>query len=145
MKLFFGKRAYRFICGIRVKVIHSGARTLRDSITLSCISQYQAIHFLYIRFTVLPRWKAILKKTIYSAEYAAFREMLRAKREKLNLSQEELGKRLGKHQPFIARIESGQRRLDVVEFIHMMRIMGVSSVSFLKKLESNNQEALIQL
>ena len=65
--------------------------------------------------------------------------MLKETREGLNLSQEELGKKLGRHQPFIARIESGQRRLDVVEFIHMMRIMGVSSVSFLKKLESKIQ------
>jgi len=65
--------------------------------------------------------------------------MLKETREGLNLSQEELGKKLGRHQPFIARIESGQRRLDVVEFIHMMRIMGVSSVSFLKMLESKIQ------
>ena len=48
---------------------------------------------------------------------------------------------LGKHQPFVARIESGQRRLDVVEFIHMMRIMGVSSLSFLKKLEAKIQKS----
>ncbi len=66
--------------------------------------------------------------------------MLRETRERLNLSQVELGKMLGKHQPFVARIESGQRRLDVVEFIHMMRIMGVSSLSFLKKLEAKIQK-----
>lgn len=80
-----------------------------------------------------------MKKSIYSDEYTAFRKMLKETREGLNLSQEELGKKLGRHQPFIARIESGQRRLDVVEFIHMMRIMGVSSVSFLKMLESKIQ------
>jgi len=81
-----------------------------------------------------------LKKTIYSDEYTILREMLRETRERLNLSQVELGKMLGKHQPFVARIESGQRRLDVVEFIHMMRIMGVSSLSFLKKLEAKIQK-----
>ncbi|PTY01666.1 XRE family transcriptional regulator [Verrucomicrobia bacterium LW23] len=76
-----------------------------------------------------------MKKTIYSDEYAAFREMLRTTRERLGLSQEELGEKLGKHQPFIARIEAGQRRLDVVEFIHLMRAMGVSPIEFLKKFE----------
>ncbi|MEI6322679.1 MAG: helix-turn-helix transcriptional regulator [bacterium] len=81
-----------------------------------------------------------MKKTIYSDEYTILREMLRETRERLNLSQVELGKMLGKHQPFVARIESGQRRLDVVEFIHMMRIMGVSSLSFLKKLEAKIQK-----
>jgi len=66
--------------------------------------------------------------------------MLKETREGLDLSQDELGKKLGRHQPFIARIESGQRRLDVVEFIQMMRIMGVDSVSFLKKLEAKIQQ-----
>lgn len=74
-----------------------------------------------------------LKKTIYSNEYAAFRKMLRATRVRLGMSQEELGKKLGRHQPFIARIETGQRRLDVVEFVHFMRAMGVSPNTFLKK------------
>jgi len=83
-----------------------------------------------------------LKKTIYSDEYTAFRELLKETRIKLGLSQDELGKRLGTHQPFIARIESGQRRLDVVEFIHMMRAMELSSLSFLKKLESRTKKPL---
>lgn len=81
-----------------------------------------------------------MKKTIYSNEYTVFRTMLKETREGLDLSQDELGKKLGRHQPFIARIESGQRRLDVVEFIQMMRIMGVDSVSFLKKLEAKIQQ-----
>ena len=97
--------------------------------------QSQNIHFLYIWMFALWAVDAILKKSIYSEEYNAFRKLLRETRESLNLSQVELGKMLGKHQPFIARLESGQRRLDVVEFMCMMRIMGVSSVDLLRKLE----------
>ena len=67
--------------------------------------------------------------------------MLRDTREKLNLSQEQLGKSLGKHQPFIARIESGQRRLDVVEFIHMMRIMGGKFRFLSEEAGSENKKA----
>lgn len=81
-----------------------------------------------------------MKKTIYSDEYAEFRKMIRATRERLGLSQEELGKRLGKHQFFVARIETGQRRLDVVEFVHLMRTMGVSPTAFLRKFEKTIPE-----
>ena len=82
-----------------------------------------------------------MKKSIYSEEYAAFRELLRETRESLNLSQEQLGTMLDRHQPFVARLESGQRRLDVVEFMTMMKVMGVSSTDFLKKLEERTTKA----
>ena len=48
---------------------------------------------------------------------------------------------LDRHQPFVARLESGQRRLDVVEFMTMMKVMGVSSTDFLKKLEERTTKA----
>jgi len=41
----------------------------------------------------------------------------------------------------VARLESGQRRLDVVEFMTMMKVMGVSSTDFLKKLEERTTKA----
>lgn len=37
-------------------------------------------------------------------------------RKKLKLSQEALSGRLGTHQQFVSRYETGERRLDVVEF-----------------------------
>ena len=76
-----------------------------------------------------------MKKTIYSREYDMFRRMFKEERERLGLTQTQLGTLLGTHQPFVARIEAGQRRLDLVEFIHIMRKMGVVPTAFLKRLE----------
>ena len=66
--------------------------------------------------------------------------MIREERERLKLTQTELAEKLETHQPFVARVETGQRRLDVVEFIHIMRTMGVVPVEFLKRLERRIQQ-----
>jgi transcriptional regulator with XRE-family HTH domain len=42
----------------------------------------------------------------------------------MKLSQQELAKRLGRHQQFVSRYETGERRLDVVEFVDIARVLG---------------------
>lgn len=52
------------------------------------------------------------------------------------MTQAELATRLGEYQSFIARLESGQRRIDVVEFLDLAEILGfdaVKAISALKK------------
>jgi len=39
------------------------------------------------------------------------------------------------HQPFVARVAMGERRLDVVEFVHVARALGVKPEYLLKRLE----------
>jgi transcriptional regulator with XRE-family HTH domain len=51
-------------------------------------------------------------------------ELLIAKREEAGLTQAVLAKRLGEYQSFVARLESGQRRVDVVEFLKMADVLG---------------------
>ncbi|MEJ0010999.1 MAG: helix-turn-helix transcriptional regulator [Alphaproteobacteria bacterium] len=58
-----------------------------------------------------------MQKTIYSELSMALATLLRALRRKEGLTQEQLGKRLGRPQSFIAKVEAGQRRLDVVELL----------------------------
>jgi len=43
------------------------------------------------------------------------------------LTQEQLAKRLGKPQSFVAKTEGGERRLDVVEFIDLVKAMKIRS------------------
>lgn len=45
-------------------------------------------------------------------------------RKALGLSQEEVGARLNRHQQFVSRYETGERRLDVVEFVDVARALG---------------------
>lgn len=45
-------------------------------------------------------------------------------RKRLGLSQEALAIRLDRHQQFVSRYETGERRLDVVEFADVARELG---------------------
>ena len=50
-------------------------------------------------------------------------------REHQGLTQAELAKRLGKHQSFVSKYESGERRLDVVEFVAVCEALGVEAMA----------------
>lgn len=54
-------------------------------------------------------------KSTYTKEYKEIIERLKAARIAAGLSQHEVAKKLGKPQSYVSKIESGERRLDVVE------------------------------
>jgi transcriptional regulator with XRE-family HTH domain len=47
-----------------------------------------------------------------------------SKREAAGLTQAQLAGKLGEYQSFVARLESGQRRIDVVEFLELASVLG---------------------
>lgn len=57
-------------------------------------------------------------------------------RRKAGLTQAELAARFGRHQPFIANIESGQRRVDLVELIDLADVIGLDLHRIIEELES---------
>ncbi|SFV38567.1 HTH-type transcriptional regulator / antitoxin HipB [Devosia crocina] len=57
-------------------------------------------------------------------------------RKAAGMTQAELAGRLGRHQPFIANIESGQRRVDLVELIELAGLVGLDLHHVIDKLES---------
>ena len=65
-----------------------------------------------------------MAKTIRSPGHEALREALIAARKDAGLTQAGLAARLMCHQSFVARVESGQRRIDVVELIVISRAIG---------------------
>jgi transcriptional regulator with XRE-family HTH domain len=73
--------------------------------------------------------------TIYSNEHRAFVTLLRELREGAGLTQEELAARLERDQPWVSVVESGQRRIDVVELREMCKALAIDSVEFMKMLE----------
>ena len=46
------------------------------------------------------------------------------RREAAGMTQTQLADRLGKYQSFLARLESGQRRVDMVEFLELAEVLG---------------------
>ena len=65
-----------------------------------------------------------MAKTIRSKGQVALCQALVDARVKAGLGQKDLADRLRCHQSLIARLESGQRRIDVVEFIVLSRALG---------------------
>jgi len=64
-------------------------------------------------------------KSQHSAAYRSVPPFLRTLRENAGLTQRDLGKRLKKPQSWIFNCESGNRRVDVAEFIAWVRGCGV--------------------
>jgi len=57
-----------------------------------------------------------MSDTIYEKEYREFLGLLKRARKEAGLTQEEVAKKLKKPQSYVSKIESGERRLDVIEF-----------------------------
>lgn len=76
-----------------------------------------------------------MPKSTHTAEYARFRELLVQARTTAGLSQREVAGRLGKPPSFVAKVEAGERRLDVVEFLAYSRAVDADSVSLLRAIQ----------
>jgi transcriptional regulator with XRE-family HTH domain len=74
-----------------------------------------------------------MRKTLHSPDYARFLALLKQARKDVGIVQQELADRLGKPQSFIAKIERGERRIDVIEFIAIARAIGRDPVRLLKQ------------
>jgi transcriptional regulator with XRE-family HTH domain len=57
-----------------------------------------------------------MEKSTHTAEYLTLRTELRAARESAGLSQRALAERLKVPHSWVAKVESGERRIDLVEF-----------------------------
>jgi transcriptional regulator with XRE-family HTH domain len=65
-----------------------------------------------------------LVKTLGSRRHKALISLLVERREALGMTQTQLADKLGEYQSFVARLESGQRRVDVVEFLELAEVLG---------------------
>ena len=80
-------------------------------------------------------------RSISRHEYDIFRRFMIAARKEAQLTQESLAKSLQKPQSFVAKYENGERRLDVVEFLIVTRVIGVDPCALLSKIEQQISEA----
>ena len=71
-------------------------------------------------------------KTIYSPETERLSKWLREQREAKGLTMRQAGELIGKPHSFIGKIEVGQRRLDVVEFVWYCDKLGLDAFEGLR-------------
>ncbi|MGY4471970.1 transcriptional regulator with XRE-family HTH domain [Bradyrhizobium sp. LB9.1b] len=64
-----------------------------------------------------------MQKSLKSAEYSRLIAALVAVRKEAGIRQQGLAKALGRPQSFVAKYEGGERRIDVVEFIAIVRAL----------------------
>lgn len=80
-----------------------------------------------------------MSRTLGSARHEALCALLVAERKKAELNQEKLAKKLKQHQSFIARLESGERRIDVVEFLELAEVIGFDPLRALAKIKAHRR------
>lgn len=66
-----------------------------------------------------------MPKGFNDARYRELIEQLIAQRRNLGWKQEDLAEKIGHHQQFVSRFETGERRLDAVEFADIARALGL--------------------
>ena len=75
--------------------------------------------------------------TIRSSGQHALCQNLIAERQAAGLTQTDLAEKLHCHQSLIARLESGERRIDVVELIVLSRAIGCSAEKILREVDAS--------
>lgn len=65
-------------------------------------------------------------KTLGTDRHKALIALLIERREAAGLTQSDLAAKLGEYQSFVARLESGRRRVDVVEFLELADLLEFS-------------------
>lgn len=73
-----------------------------------------------------------MAKTIYTKAHKSLVQKLIEAREKAKLRQGDVAKKLGKTQSYISKIESGQRRIDIVQLKELAEVYRKNPNYFIK-------------
>jgi len=79
------------------------------------------------------------QKSTHTIEYKLLTDLLIEERKKAGLTQIDLAERIGRPQKFVSKFETGQRRLDIVEFIWITEAIGADPVTLFKTVAALNR------
>ena len=71
-----------------------------------------------------------MSKPLHAEGYARFLRELRRAREERGVSQSDLANAMGEHQTYVSKVETGVRRLDVVELKRWLGALHLSLTEF---------------
>ena len=83
----------------------------------------------------------LVKKSLHSKEHHVFIEMLYSLRANAGMRQVDLAEKLQVPQSFISKIESGERRVDLIELKILIEALGSTLPKFVKEFEARTNEA----
>ena len=75
-----------------------------------------------------------LRLSIHSLEHTWLRELFTQQRNQLGLSQRALGQKMGVLASFIGKVETGDRRLDIFEFIEYCKGLELDPIQVLQEI-----------
>ena len=75
-----------------------------------------------------------MAKPDLSSQYERFRSLMIRVRKAKRLPQWELAQRIGRSQSYVAKYESGKRRLDVVEFLEVAKALRIDPWRIIRRL-----------
>lgn len=83
----------------------------------------------------MPLANVRMDKSIHTDEYRVLLELLREARQAAQLTQVELAERLGQSQSFVTKIETGDRRIDLIQLRTICVALGTTLPELVEKLE----------
>lgn len=75
-------------------------------------------------------------KSIYETAYRTLLDLLIEARSDAGMTQQQLADKLERPQSFVSKVENGDRRLDVIEFLEICRLLGADAPALLRQIES---------
>lgn len=70
--------------------------------------------------------------------YITFQNALVKARHASKLTQNDVATRIGKPQSYVSKYESGERRLDVIEFLDLCHVLNIHPNNIFNELDRNN-------
>lgn len=99
----------------------------------------QAVEFVSAGVPILGAFSTVpiigaMEKSVHTSEYLALCTALRTARESADLSQRELAQRLEVPHSWVSKVETGERRIDLVEFCWFISACGVDPLPVAQRL-----------
>ena len=79
----------------------------------------------------------MINKSIHSKLYHRIIARLRAKREGKGLSQYQVSQILKVQQSYVSKIETCERRLDILELMNICEALGISFIDFVREIDED--------
>ncbi|WP_092355373.1 helix-turn-helix domain-containing protein [Pseudomonas sp. NFACC25] len=78
-----------------------------------------------------------MSKTIYRREYNVLLTLIKKHRKNSGLTQVACSRALGRPQSFMSDVETGSRRLDVVQLLDLCKVLGIDLTDLIKEFEKS--------